>query len=250
MKCREKCDDGIEGALCRLCLFGVSLVDEEFHGQVEDADGNRVCRDNRKRQVEEVHRICRGRRPGEEGEENPEEEFKDERIEEGPEPEIVVVMLQTVGEESCRDALDDGESAVDEGGIRIDEEGAVDADDGADGRPYDRSSDEATEDDPDGSEIVIPPPALTFQYVPQSPMTENSMMKIPICCLVNSFAVMACLKKEVRQMRRRSRRNKDMPNQTCWIPMIQLGSMLSPQNAKSSKRCILPEKCDEGHLRE
>lgn len=149
MKCREKCDDGIEGALCRLCLFGVSLVDEEFHGQVEDADGNRVCRDNRKRQVEEVHRICRGRRPGEEGEENPEEEFKDERIEEGPEPEIVVVMLQTVGEESCRDALD-------EGGIRIDEEGAVDADDGADGRPYDRSSDEATEDDPDGSEIDDP----------------------------------------------------------------------------------------------
>ena len=130
--------------------------DEEFHGQVEDADGNRVCRDNRKRQVEEVHRICRGRRPGEEGEENPEEEFKDERIEEGPEPEIVVVMLQTVGEESCRDALDDGESAVDEGGIRIDEEGAVDADDGADGRPYDRSSDEATEDDPDGSEIDDP----------------------------------------------------------------------------------------------
>lgn len=156
MKCREKCDDGIEGALCRLCLFGVSLVDEEFHGQVEDADGNRVCRDNRKRQVEEVHRICRGRRPGEEGEENPEEEFKDERIEEGPEPEIVVVMLQTVGEESCRDALDDGESAVDEGGIRIEEEGAVDADDGADGRPYDRSSDEATEDDPDGSEIDDP----------------------------------------------------------------------------------------------
>lgn len=81
---------------------------------------------------------------------------KDERIEEGPEPEIVVVMLQTVGEESCRDALDDGESAVDEGGIRIDEEGAVDADDGADGRPYDRSSDEATEDDPDGSEIDDP----------------------------------------------------------------------------------------------
>ena len=52
--------------------------------------------------------------------------------------------------------MDDGESAVDEGGIRIDEEGAVDADDGADGRPYDRSSDEATEDDPDGSEIDDP----------------------------------------------------------------------------------------------
>ena len=103
---------------------------------------------------------------------------------------------------------------------------------------------------PTALKLMIPPPALTFQYVPQSPMTENSMMKIPICCLVNSFAVMACLKKEVRQMRRRSRRNKDMPNQTCWIPMIQLGSMLSPQNAKSSKRCILPEKCDEGHLRE
>ena len=72
-------------------------------------------------------------------------------------------MLQTVGEESCRDALDDGESAVDEGGIRIDEEGAVDADDGADGRPYDRSSDEATEDDPDGSEIDDPASGFVFQ---------------------------------------------------------------------------------------
>lgn len=128
-------------------------MDEEFHGQVEDADGNRICRNDREGQVEEVHRICRGRRPGEEGEENPEEEFKDERIEEGPEPQVVVVMLQTVGEESCRDALDDGESAMDEGGVCIDEEGAGDADDGADGRPYDRSSDEAAEDDADGSKV-------------------------------------------------------------------------------------------------
>lgn len=63
------------------------------------------------------------------------------------------MVLQTVGEESCRDALDDGKSTMDEGRVCIDEEGAVDADDRADGCPDNRSSDEAAKKDADGSEI-------------------------------------------------------------------------------------------------
>ena len=56
----------------------------EFKHHVEKADSDGIRDDDRQRQVEEIIRMCDGLRPGEEGEEEPEEDLQNAGIEEAP----------------------------------------------------------------------------------------------------------------------------------------------------------------------
>ena len=51
--------------------------------------------------------------------------------------------------------------------------------------------------------------------------TEKSRMKNTICRRLKCLAEMASRKKVVRQIRSRRRRKMEMPNHTCWMPIIQ-----------------------------
>lgn len=134
-------------------LFRVSLVDEEFHDHVEEADGDGVGDDDGEGEGEEVGGVGYGFMPCEEGKEEPEEDFQGEGVEEGPEPELAVVSFESFGHEACGDALKDGKSAVDEGCVGGDVEGAVKSGEGAyDGADY-RAADESAKDDAYGTEV-------------------------------------------------------------------------------------------------
>ena len=56
----------------------------EFKHHVEKTDGDGVRDDDRQRQIEEIIRMRDGFRPGEEGEEEPEEDLQNAGIEEAP----------------------------------------------------------------------------------------------------------------------------------------------------------------------
>ena len=88
-----------------------------------------------------------------------------------------MVAFQRVRQIAGGDALNDGEPAVDEGRVRVEEEGTVDACDTSDSGADDRTADEAAEQMPTARKFMMPPPAETFQYEPQSAIREKITMK-------------------------------------------------------------------------
>lgn len=162
----EKSGNGIKGDFGGLGLLGVSLADEKFDDHVEKRDGNRIGHDNRQGEGEEVLRMAACLRPGEKGKEKPEGDFQDARGQQGPEPELVVMVFQTVCHESGSNALDDGKTSVDEGRIGVDEKGSVKADDDARNGADHRPSDEAGHHDAHGTEIDDPPAGF---HIPVGP---------------------------------------------------------------------------------
>ena len=83
---------------------------------------------------------------GEKGVKQPEKDFQRKGIQKSPHPQLVMVLLQPLGKETGRNALNNGEAPMDKGGIGGNKEGPMETGDKSCHRTHHRLADEAGQD--------------------------------------------------------------------------------------------------------